>query len=165
MILVSACLAGILCKYNGTYNNVPEIIQLVDEGRAIPVCPELLGGGGVPREPNEIVGGNGGDVLDGKARVLTPSGLDCTELFVLGARKVLETAKKHNIVEAVLKERSPSCGSILIYDGTFSGRRIPGSGVTAAILQRAGIKVYSEENFRDGLDLRGVRRQETGDKR
>lgn len=165
MILVSACLAGILCKYNGTYNNVPEIIQLVDEGRAIPVCPELLGGGGVPREPNEIVGGNGGDVLDGKARVLTPSGLDCTELFVLGARKVLETAKKHNIVEAVLKERSPSCGSILIYDGTFSGRRIPGSGVTAAILQRAGIKVYSEENFRDGLDLRGVRSQETGDKR
>ncbi len=165
MILVSACLAGILCKYNGTYNNVAEIVQMVDEGRAIPVCPELMGGGGVPREPNEIVGGNGGDVLDGKARVLTPSGLDCTDLFVLGARKVMETARKHNITEAVLKERSPSCGSSLIYDGTFSGRRIPGCGVTAAILQRAGIKIFSEENFREGLSLGGDRRQETGDRR
>ncbi|MCL6612712.1 MAG: DUF523 domain-containing protein [Peptococcaceae bacterium] len=149
MILVSACLAGILCKYNGTYNNVPEIIQLVDRGLAIPVCPEVLGGGSVPREPNEIVGGDGYAVLDGKARVMTPSGVDCTGLFVRGAEKVLEIAEKNNVRVAVLKERSPSCGSSLIYDGTFSGRKIRGCGVTAAILRKAGIEVCSEENFSD----------------
>lgn len=94
MILASACLAGILCKYDGSYNNVQEIIQLVEKGLAVPVCPEILGGGSVPRDPNEIVGGNGHDVLDGKARVITSSGLDCTALFVRGAEKVLEEAKK-----------------------------------------------------------------------
>ncbi|MHB8916745.1 MAG: 2-thiouracil desulfurase family protein [Desulfocucumaceae bacterium] len=153
MILVSACLAGILCKYNGTYNNDEVIIQLVEKGLAVPICPELLGGAGVPREPNEIVGGDGHLVLDGKARVMSASGLDCTGLFIRGAEKVLEVAEKHKVEAAVLKERSPSCGSSLIYDGTFSGRKIQGCGVAAAMLQRAGIKVYSEDNFRGELEL------------
>lgn len=148
MILVSACLAGILCKYDGTCNTVPEIVQLVEKGLAVPVCPEILGGGAVPREPNEIVGGGGGRVLDGKARVVAASGLDCTDLFVRGAEKVLQEARRYHAEVAVLKERSPSCGSGMIYDGTFSGKKIPGSGVTAEILRRAGIRVYSEENFR-----------------
>lgn len=151
VILVSGCLAGVLCKYNGTYNNVPEIIRLVEEGKAIPVCPELLGGGSVPREPNETVGGDGHTVLDGKARVMTPSGQDCTAMFVRGAQEVLKKAREHGVQVAILKERSPSCGSSLVYDGTFSGKKIKGCGVTAAILQREGIKVFSEYNFREGL--------------
>ena len=151
MILVSACLAGILCKYNGTYNDVPEIMELVRKGLAIPVCPEIMGGGRVPREPNEIVGGQGQDVLNGNARVMTASGVDCTEMFVWGAEKVLEVAKGNRIQVAILKERSPSCGSQVIYDGTFCGRKIDGSGVTAAILQKYGIQVFSEENFREIL--------------
>ena len=151
LILVSGCLAGVLCKYNGTYNNVPEIIIMVEEGRAITVCLEILGGGTVPREPNETLGGDGHRVLDGKARVMTPSGVDCTEMFIRGAVETLKIAEDHNIKIAILKERSPSCGSSLVYDGTFSGRKIAGSGVTAAILRRAGIKVYSEYNFREEL--------------
>ena len=148
-ILVSACLAGVLCKYNGTYNDVPEIIRMVEQGKAVPVCPELLGGGGVPREPNEIAGGDGHDVLEGKARVITSSGQDCTDMFVLGAQKVLEKAKMIGARVAILKERSPSCGSNVIYDGKFTGNKMPGRGVTAAMLERAGIKVYSEENFKE----------------
>lgn len=151
LVLVSGCLAGVLCKYNGTYNNVPEIVSLVEEGLAITVCPEILGGGSVPREPNETLGGDGHQVLDGKARVMTPSGIDCTEMFIKGALETLRVAREHNIKIAILKERSPSCGSSLVYDGTFSGRKIAGSGVTAAILLRAGIKVYSEYNFREAL--------------
>lgn len=150
-ILVSGCLAGMLCKYNGTYNNIPEIIKMVEDGLAIPVCPELLGGGTVPREPNETVNGDGFLVLEGKARVITANGLDCTEMFIKGAQEVLKIAREHNISTAILKERSPSCGSSLVYDGTFSGKKIAGSGVTAAILQRAGIKVYSEYNFKEFL--------------
>jgi len=153
-ILVSACLAGVLCKYNGTYNDVPEIIRMVEQGKAVPVCPELLGGGGVPREPNEITGGDGHDVLEGKARVITSSGQDCTDMFVLGAQKVLEKAKMLGVRAAILKERSPSCGSNVIYDGNFSGNKMPGMGVTAAILERAGIKVYSENNFKEILAVK-----------
>jgi len=124
------------------------MFRLVEQGKAVTVCPEILGGGGVPREPNEIVGGDGHDVLEGKARVITNSGKDCTEMFVLGAQKVLETAKMVEASVAILKERSPSCGSNIIYNGKFAGNKITGRGVTAALLERAGIKVYSEENFK-----------------
>lgn len=153
-ILVSACLAGVLCKYNGTYNDVPEIIRMVEQGKALPVCPELMGGGGVPREPNEIVGGDGRDVLEGKARVITSSGQDCTDMFVLGAQKVLEKAKMLGARVAILKERSPSCGSNVIYDGSFTGNKKPGMGVTASLLTREGIKVYSENNFKEVLAVK-----------
>ena len=147
MIMVSACLAGILCKYNGTYNTIPEIQKLVEEGRAIPVCPELLGGASVPREANEITGGDGFAVLSGQARVITKVGEDNTELFVRGAEKVLEIARENGIRLAVLKERSPSCGSSHIYDGTFTGKKIPGMGVAAALLHKNHIKFLSEENY------------------
>ena len=153
-ILVSACLAGVLCKYNGTYNDVPEIIRMVEQGKAVPVCPELLGGGGVPREPNEITGGDGHDVLEGKARVITSSGQDCTDMFVRGAQKVLEKAKMLGARVAILKERSPSCGSNVIYDGNFTGNKKPGMGVTASLLTREGIKVYSENNFKEVLAVK-----------
>lgn len=146
-VMVSACLAGILCRYDGTYNTVPELKKMVDEGRAIPVCPEMLGGGGVPREPNEIQGGEGLSVLSGSARVVTESGADKTAMFISGAFKVLEIARENNVQLAILKERSPSCGSSYIYDGTFGGKKIGGKGVTAALLHQNGIKVASEENY------------------
>lgn len=147
-VLVSACLAGVQCRYDGGHNNIPEINQMVEKGLAIPVCPEILGGGGIPREPSEIVSGDGGAVLDGKARVKTRSGHDVTELFVRGAEEVLKAAINNSAPAAVLKERSPSCGGSVIYDGTFTGGKTTGMGVTAAILHRAGIKVYSENNFK-----------------
>ena len=149
LIIVSACLAGIQCKYNGTYNTVEKLKKMVDESRAIAVCPEILGGGCVPREPNEIEGGDGKDVLLGRAKVVAPGGKDKTKMFLEGALKVLEIARQNNIRLAVLKERSPSCGSSHIYDGTFSGRKISGMGVTAALLHKNGIKVVSEENYND----------------
>lgn len=146
MLLVSACLAGVLCKYNGADNTVPAIKKLVAEGRTVAVCPEVLGGAAVPREPNEIAGGNGFDVLEGRCRVTSPSGQDATALFVDGAQKVLQIAREKSVDTAILKERSPSCGSSVIYNGTFSGKKVGGMGVTAALLHQNGIRLYSEEN-------------------
>lgn len=147
MLIISACLAGERCRYTGDGFDYPALRKLVDEGKAIPVCPEVLGGLPVPREPNEIVGGDGFDVLDGKARVVTSRGADKTAAFMRGAYKVLAVAREYGAGMAILKERSPSCGSTMVYDGTFQGQRIPGSGCTAALLIREGIRVYSEENF------------------
>ncbi|AGL03350.1 DUF523 domain-containing protein [Desulfoscipio gibsoniae] len=149
MLIISACLAGEKCRYTGDGFDYPALRKLVEEGKAIPVCPEVLGGLSVPRDPNEIIGGNGFDVLDGKAKVLTNRGVDTTAAFVKGAAEVLAIAQKKGARVAVLKERSPSCGSTMIYDGTFSGRRIPGCGCTAALLVKEGIRVFSEENYKN----------------
>jgi len=141
MILVSACLCGINCKYNGGSNLNEDILKLLAEGKAIPVCPEQLGGLTTPRSTKEIEGGTGADVLDGTARVRGSDGKDTTDSFIRGAREVLSIAKKANVNEAFLKARSPSCGAGHIYDGTFSGKVIEGNGVTAELLKRNGIKV------------------------
>jgi uncharacterized protein YbbK (DUF523 family) len=147
MILVSACLCGVNCKYNGENNLKPEILKLFKEGMAIPVCPEQLGGQATPRAPHEIVNGTGADVLDGKCRVLGPDhDDDVTEEFLKGARETLKIAEECGAKVAILKARSPSCGHGYIYDGTFSGAKIPGNGVTAEILERNGIKVYTDED-------------------
>lgn len=153
LIIVSACLANLPCKYNGGYNTNPLITRWVEEGKAIPVCPEVLGGLPTPREPNEIAGGDGFDVVDGRARVMTKSGRDCTKEFLEGAQKVLEIARTNEVTSAVLKQRSPSCGSSAIYNGGFCGKTIAGMGVLAALLTRAGLKVYSEENFTEFVSL------------
>lgn len=147
MRIVSGCFAGFQCRYDQRSASVAEIQALVREGQAIPVCPEQLGGMPTPRLPAEILGGNGDDVLDGKARVVDSAGNDVTEPFVAGAWEVLRLAQAVGATEAILKERSPSCGSCLIYDGTFSGTRKPGAGVTASLLARHGIRVFSEENW------------------
>lgn len=147
MIIISACLAGEKCRYCGDGFNYPALRKLVEDGKAVPVCPEVLGGLPVPRAPSEIVGGDGFDVLDGRARVLTDKGADNTDAFLQGAAEVLAVARKTGAHTAILKERSPSCGSSMIYDGTFNGRRIPGCGCTAALLIREGIRVCSEENY------------------
>ena len=143
--LVSACLLGICTRYDGGGWPVPQLIQLAARGLAVPVCPEVAGGLPIPRPPAEIVGGDGQAVLEGQARVLTIEGEDVTEAFLAGARQALETAQRLGIRQAVLKEDSPSCGCRRIYDGTFSDRTVSGQGVAAALLQRNGITVLSEE--------------------
>ena len=113
----------------------------------IPVCPEQLGGLSTPRPPAEIVGGDGVDVLDGCASVITVEGEDKTSEFLGGAHQTLEIAKSQNAAHAVLKSRSPSCGCGRIYDGSFTGELGDGDGVTAALLRRHGIRVMTEADI------------------
>lgn len=147
MILVSSCLAGLKVRYNGTHSLEEKIGKLVEENKAITVCPELLGGLSTPREPAEIVGGSGEDVLDGKAKVIDKSGKDVTQFFIKGAYAALEIAQKNNAPIVVLKENSPSCGSSSIYNGEFKSEKIAGNGVASALLKRTGVQVISEEQF------------------
>ncbi|WP_144554534.1 DUF523 domain-containing protein [Bacillus sp. X1(2014)] len=147
MILVSSCLAGLEVRYNGTHSLNIKIRKLVEENKAITICPELLGGFSTPRAPAEIIGGNGEDVLDGKAKVMDQTGKDVTQLYLNGAYAALEKAKEINATIVVLKENSPSCGSSMIYNGKFIGKKIEGMGVTSALLKRNGFKVISEEQF------------------
>ncbi|WP_208587090.1 DUF523 domain-containing protein [Gracilibacillus suaedae] len=150
MILVSSCLAGLEVRYNGTHSLNKKIQQLVEAKEAITICPELLGGFSTPREPAEIIGGDGEDVLNGKAHVVEKSGKDVTELYLKGAYATLEKAKKINAKVVVLKENSPSCGSSTIYNGEFIGKKMAGNGVTSALLKRHAIQVISEEQFVEG---------------
>lgn len=147
MILVSSCLAGLEVRYDGGHSLDDAVSKLVEDKKALPICPELLGGFSTPRESAEIVGGVGEDVLDGKAKVVERSGKDVTLLYIKGAYAALEMAKKLNATVVVLKENSPSCGSSMIYNGEFSGKKIVGNGVTSALLRRNNIQVISEEQF------------------
>ncbi|MCA1204176.1 DUF523 domain-containing protein [Priestia aryabhattai] len=147
MILVSSCLAGLEVRYNGTHCLDKKIRQMIEKKQAITVCPELLGGFSTPREPAEIVGGNGEDVLDGKAKVIEKSGRDVTKLYIKGAYATLRKAQEVGTTVVILKEFSPSCGSSMIYNGEFKGKKIVGNGVTTALLERNGIQVVSEERI------------------
>lgn len=149
MLLVSACLAGVECRYDGGHNLVEEIQQWVKEGKAILICPEQLGGLTTPRSPAEIIGGTGADVLSGRAMVMDCTGKDVTKEFVTGAYQTLKIAQRVEAKKAFIKESSPSCGGRLIYDGTFQGNKKLGEGVTAALLKMHGIEVFSEQEFRD----------------
>ncbi|MFJ8434205.1 DUF523 domain-containing protein [Kitasatospora sp. NPDC094019] len=140
-ILVSACPAGVPCRYDGRAKESPRALGLLATGRAVVVCPEGAGGLPTPRPPAEIVGGDGADVLDGRARVVDATGADRTEAFLDGARQALAAAGTAGARRALLTARSPSCGCGRVYDGTFGGELRPGDGVTAALLRRAGIAV------------------------
>ena len=146
-ILVSACLLGRPVRYDGTGRRSDHRVfeRWRAEGRLVPVCPEVHGGLPVPRPPAEISGGLGGDVLDGRARVLTRDGADVTEYFLDGARQALDQARANGVRMAILKEGSPSCGSDRVHDGSFTGRRISGERVTTALLERHGIAVFAED--------------------
>ena len=146
-ILISGCLLGRKVRYDNKIQPVEDerVLAWFREGRLVVVCPEVTGGLPIPRPPAEIVGGSGEDVLNGKAYIMNAAGEDVTHAFVQGAKAVLELAKRFDIRVAILKEKSPSCGATTIYDGTFSGKRIPGQGVTAALLRRNDIKVFSEK--------------------
>ncbi|MEC0089668.1 2-thiouracil desulfurase family protein [Paenibacillus macquariensis] len=151
MILVSSCLAGLPVRYNGTHRIDLRIQKLIEDNKAKMVCPELLGGFSTPREPAEIVGGDGEDVLNGQARVVDKSGQDVTDQYIKGAYDTLKQAQAVHAEIIILKEYSPSCGSSMIYNGTFEGKRIVGNGVTTALLIRNGLRVISEENLSDFL--------------
>lgn len=147
MILVSACLVGQNVRYDGNNSLNEKISRLMDEGKAIAVCPEVFGGLSTPRLPAEIEDGDGYDVLEGKSKIIDTSGRDVTEQFLKGAYETLAVFKEHQPSIVVLKENSPSCGSSFIYDGTFSGNKITGTGVTTALLNKNGIQVISEKEF------------------
>lgn len=135
LYVVSACLAGTPCRYNGTSHACPQVMALVAQGRAVPLCPEVLGGLSVPRLPCELHNG----------RVMDSMGGDHTQAFVQGAEVAVQHALHCGATAAILKSRSPSCGWGKVYDGTFSKRLVAGNGLWAAGLLQAGLRVYSEE--------------------
>jgi len=143
LILVSACLAGINCRWDGGSCLDKKINNLVSQGKAIPVCPEELGGLSTPRLPSEIWQGNGQGVIKNKTKVIDKEGKAVTVEFIKGAKKVLAIAKKKGIKRAVFKNKSAACGCGLIYDGTFSGKLQKGDGITTALLKENGIEVIS----------------------
>lgn len=145
--LLSACLAGINCVYDGTNKFHPVFAEMRKKAEALIFCPEALGGLKVPHSPSEIVGGDGFDVLEAKAVVLSCKNKDVTQFFLKGAQAVLELARKHKIKKAILKSKSPSCGCGWIFDGTFSKKLVPGFGVTAALLKKNGIEVVSDIEY------------------
>jgi len=146
--LISACLLGIKCAWDGQdiYKS-DKAIELSKSEMLMPVCPEQLGGLRTPRAPQEIQGGTGEDVLDGKCKVLNINGEDVTQEFITGAEETLKIVKLFHIEEFIGKSRSPSCGCGQIYDGAFSRKLIDGDGVTTALLKRNGIRVITEEGL------------------
>lgn len=133
-ILISGCLLGLKCRYDGKEKKLPEIEKLIESYNLIPICPEQLGGLPTPRIPAERV----------KDRVITQAGVDVTKEYRLGAEEALKIAKLYNCKKTILKEKSPSCGCGKIYDGTFSRNLIVGNGVTAELLLKNGIEVFGE---------------------
>ncbi|MFN2389763.1 MAG: DUF523 domain-containing protein [Actinomycetota bacterium] len=144
-VLVSACLAGRPCRFDGSAAPTDQVGRLVAGGQAILMCPEELGGLGTPRPPAEIVGGDGADVLAGRARIVTREGRDVTSEYLTGARAALDAARRGGAERAILKARSPSCGCSAVYDGSFTGTLRPGDGVTAALLRANGVVVSTDE--------------------
>ena len=136
-ILVSACLMGVGCRYDGKSNQLPQLEQLMKQHTCIPVCPEIFGGLPTPRVPAERQG----------SKIMTQDGQDVTQQFVQGTAEVLRLADLYHCKAALLKERSPSCGSGQIYDGTFTKTLTEGDGLTAEMLKRKGIAVYGESQI------------------
>lgn len=144
MILVSSCLCGEKCKYNGEDNLNVDVMTYLEQKEIIHVCPEVFGGLSTPRTPAEIVGGSARDVLKGNAKVMTKEGEDVTMAFIRGANKVLQLAKQFHVKQAILKAKSPSCGKGEVYDGSFNQNLIAGNGITAELLLKEGIEVITE---------------------
>lgn len=138
-LLVSACLLGMGCRYDGQSKPVPKLKTLLKDHTCIPVCPEIFGGLPTPRPPAERQGG----------RVINKEGQDVTEAFVRGTAEVLRLADLYGCKAALLKERSPSCGCGQIYDGTFTGTLVEGDGLTAQMLKRNGVTVYGESDLHE----------------
>ncbi len=140
--VVSMCLCGINCRYDGTSSKINEIIKLVNEGKAIMVCPEQLGGLSTPRDASEIICKNNA------RHVVNKAGIVLDYQFQTGAKEALKIAKMFGATVAILKSRSPSCGLSKIYDGTFSGTLVCGNGITAQLFLDNEIKVFDENNYK-----------------
>lgn len=136
--LMSACLCGVSCRYDGRQKSHPVCAQLYADGGVMLICPEVMGGLATPRIPCELV----------QDRVIAEDGSDVSAAFALGANQALSIAKGFGISQAILKEGSPSCGSHVIYDGSFSGKKINGEGVCAKLLREHGILVWSEDEIK-----------------
>ena len=143
VILMSACLMGVNCRYDGGGKCIPELEELMALAHIVPVCPEILGGLPTPRTPSERVGD----------KVLMKDGTDVTEAFAKGAGEALRLAKLYGAEFAMLKERSPSCGSGVIYDGTFSGSFRPGDGVTGETMKKNGVRVFGESQAAELIEI------------
>ncbi len=147
MYLISACLCGVNCKYNGLNNLNDKCLELLRKGEALLVCPEQLGGLNTPRIPSEILG-NAKDIIElNKGKVINKEGKDVTKEFLKGAKETLKIAKEKKKKKAILKESSPSCGRNFVYDGSFTGNKIKGKGITAYLLEKEGIEIISEKDL------------------
>ena len=136
-ILISACLLGVRCRYDRASKPHPQMEELAGKHTLIPVCPEQLGGLPTPRPPAERQ----------RDRVMAVTGTDVTEQYRRGAEETLRLCRFFGCEAAVLKEKSPSCGCIAVYDGTFTGTLMEGKGVTAELLAANGIPVYGESDL------------------
>lgn len=142
-VLVSACLLGVNCRYNGEGGELEALKELMDLAELVPVCPEILGGLPTPRVPAERRGD----------RVINRDGADVTAAYARGAREVARLAELYRARRALFKERSPSCGAGEIYDGSFQHRRIPGDGVAAALLKQCGLQIYGESRIWELIEV------------
>jgi len=140
-IAISACLLGVPCRYDGRCKLNQKAIKKFISGNAIAICPEILGKLTIPRPACEIIGGNGKDVLDGKANVVDKDGNYYTNEFVKGARTAVDIIKKLKVRKVYLKSKSPSCGVTKIFDGSFADKTIKGCGVFAALLEKENIEL------------------------
>lgn len=147
MILVSACLLGIDCKYNGSNNDNAKVKEYLKNKAFVIACPEQLGGLTTPRDPSEIVKCDKDGTINENYKIISNKYVDVTRNFIKGANETLKIAKIYNCKEAILKDGSPSCGSNFIYDGSFTGNKIIGEGVTAKLLRDNNIKVISENDL------------------
>ena len=146
MYIISACLCGVNCKYNGGNNYNKVCSDLFEEGKAIIICPEQLGGLSTPRIPSELTN-TALNVINGhNGKVISKEGNDVTKNFISGANEAVDIAKRLGIKLAILKDGSPSCGVNYIYDGTFTGEKIKGVGLTTQMLKDIGVKVINEDN-------------------
>ena len=146
-IIVSGCLLGINCRYDGKSKPCKKLLELQKTNRLIPVCPEQLGGLSTPRIPAEVQGGDGKEIIKGKSKVTNKNSTDVTVNFLNGAKETLKIAKLMGAKEFIGKSKSPSCGTGVIYDGTFSDTLVLGDGVTSALLKKRGIKVSTEKDL------------------
>ncbi|EOD77904.1 Purine nucleoside phosphorylase [Grimontia indica] len=152
-VLVSACLMGQKVRYDGNdlLQESEAFQRLTQQAEVITFCPEVAGGLPTPRPPAEIDVADGDAVIAGTGKVISVQQLDVTDAFISGARQTLALCQQHGIKIAVLTESSPSCGSSLVYSGEFAGNKIPGHGVTTALLRQHGIKVFSQFSIEDAL--------------
>ncbi|MGC8838130.1 MAG: DUF523 domain-containing protein [Anaerolineae bacterium] len=149
--MVSGCLLGLLCRYDGGHCLDPRLTLWAARGRLVPICPEVAGGLPIPRPLAEIQGGPAEAILTGRAVIRNVEGQDVTGPYLAGAKATLALARRVGARVAILKERSPSCGSHVVYDGTFHRNLIPGQGLTALVLRAAGLQVFSEEEMDEAL--------------
>lgn len=176
-VIVSACLIGCKCTYKNSSNLIPELLDYfkmknedqlelsdsdsdnnnsiseADNFILIPVCPEQLGGLSTPRTPSELQN-KAADIIAGRGKVLAHDGVDVTSQFIKGGKEALRLARMYQAKSAILKQKSPSCGSLEVHDGSATGTIIDGRGITAELFVREGIRIFDEDNWKEAFQFR-----------